>query len=111
MAEEIKIGTHEIKISNRDKVFFPKENYTKGDLIDYYERIADVMLPHLKDRPLTMIRFPNGIQDKRFFQKDAPDYFPEWIETMPAEKKEGGTTIMWYAMKKRPWCTWQIRPA
>ncbi|MGB8373943.1 MAG: non-homologous end-joining DNA ligase [Salegentibacter sp.] len=92
MAEEIKIGTHEIKISNRDKVFFPKENYTKGDLIDYYERIAEVMLPHLKDRPLTMIRFPNGIQDKRFFQKDAPDYFPEWIETMPAEKKDGGTT-------------------
>ncbi|TBW29938.1 non-homologous end-joining DNA ligase [Gramella sp. KN1008] len=92
MGEERKIGKHSFEVSNLDKLFFPKEGYTKGDLVDYYERIADTMLPYIKDRPLTMIRFPNGIEDKQFYQKDAPDYFPKWIKTRTIEKQEGGTT-------------------
>lgn len=92
MGEEKKFGSHSFEVSNLDKVFFPKEGYTKGDLIDYYEKIADTMLPYIKDRPLTMIRFPNGIEDKQFYQKDAPDYFPKWIKTKAIEKQEGGTT-------------------
>lgn len=83
---------HTIDIGNRDKIFFSQKKYTKGDLIDYYERIAGVMLPHIKDRPLTMIRFPNGIDGKKFYQKDTPDYFPEWIERKEIKKKEGGHT-------------------
>ncbi|MCG9970508.1 non-homologous end-joining DNA ligase [Christiangramia crocea] len=92
MGEEKKFGSHSFEVSNLDKVFFPKEGYTKGDLIDYYEKIADTMLPYIKNRPLTMIRFPNGIEDKQFYQKDAPDYFPAWIKTKAIEKQEGGTT-------------------
>ncbi|MFD1094888.1 non-homologous end-joining DNA ligase [Salegentibacter chungangensis] len=88
----MKIENHEIEISNRDKVFFPKESYTKGDLIDYYEQIAETMLPHLKDRPVTMLRFPNGIDDKQFYQKDAPDYFPNWIPRKKIKKQDGGST-------------------
>ncbi|MDT0650964.1 non-homologous end-joining DNA ligase [Autumnicola edwardsiae] len=92
MAEEIYKGAHEFELSNRDKIYYPKSEYTKGEIIDYYEKNSEVMLPHLKDRPVTMLRFPNGIEDKKFFQKDAPDYFPEWIETVEIPKQEGGTT-------------------
>ena len=92
MGQEKKIGSKSFEVSSLDKVFFPKEGYTKGDLIEYYEKIADTMLPYLKDRPVTMIRFPNGIEDKQFYQKDAPDYFPDWIETKAIKKQDGGKT-------------------
>ncbi len=92
MGTEKKFGNHSFEVSNLDKVFFPEKGYTKGDLIDYYEKISETMLPYLKNRPLTMIRFPNGIDDKRFFQKDEPDYFPKWIKTKSVSKKEGGKT-------------------
>lgn len=92
MSEKRTYGKTEVELSNLDKVFFPEHGYTKGDLVDYYEKIADIMLPHIEGRPLTMIRFPNGIEDKRFFQKDAPDYFPDWIAKKSFEKKEGGST-------------------
>ncbi len=75
----MKIGEHEINITHPDKVLFPDSDITKGDLIDYYERVAPTMLPHLKDRPVTMQRFPNGIEKGGFFQKQASDYFPDWI--------------------------------
>ncbi len=92
MNKEKNFGNKSFEVSNLDKVFFPEEEFTKGDLIDYYERISDTIIPYMKDRPVTMIRFPNGIEDKRFYQKDAPDYFPEWIETKAIKKQEGGKT-------------------
>lgn len=73
----------------KDKVLFPKSGITKGDLIHYYETIADYMLPYLEDRPLTMHRFPNGISEEGFFQKNASDYFPDWIKTVKIKKKDG----------------------
>lgn len=90
--EEKKFGKYSVEISNRDKVFFPKSEYTKGDLIDYYEKIAEVILPHIENRPLTMIRFPDGIDGKKFYQKDAPDYFPDWIEKKEVKNQDGTTT-------------------
>ena len=92
MDKEKHFGNKSFEVSNLDKVFFPEEGYTKGDLIEYYEKISDAIIPYMKDRPVTMIRFPNGIEDKRFYQKDAPDYFPEWIETKAIKKQEGGKT-------------------
>ena len=68
-------------VRNLNKVFWPDDGLTKGDLIDYYESIAPVLVPHLRDRPFTMKRFPNGIAGKHFFQKDAPAHMPEWIRT------------------------------
>jgi bifunctional non-homologous end joining protein LigD len=68
-------------LTNLDKVFWPAEGYTKGDLIAYYRAIAPAMLPYLQDRPLVMTRFPDGIDGKSFFQKDAPVFAPEWIRT------------------------------
>jgi len=85
-------GNITFETSNEDKVFFPSskgKGITKGDLIDYYERIADVMLPHLAHRPLVMHRFPDGMDGEDFYHKQAPDYFPDWITTVKV-KKEGG---------------------
>ena len=70
-----------IEFTNRDKVFWPEDGYTKGDLIDYYEKISPHLIPHLLDRPLVFERFPNGIHGESFYQKDAPDYTPSWIRT------------------------------
>jgi bifunctional non-homologous end joining protein LigD len=63
------------------KVFWPAEGYTKGDLIAYYERVAPLMLPYLEDRPLVLTRFPDGINGKSFYQKDAPEFAPAWVRT------------------------------
>jgi bifunctional non-homologous end joining protein LigD len=81
ITDTIKKGTRELKLSNLDKVFFPVEGITKGDLLEYYRAVAPVLIPHLKDRPFTMVRWPDGIEAGRFFQKDAPSHMPEWIPT------------------------------
>src|SRR5881296_2730758 len=71
----------EVKFSNLEKVFWPDEGYTKGDLIDYYRAISPWLLPYLKDRPVVLTRYPDGITGKSFFQKDAPGFVPDWIRT------------------------------
>jgi len=70
-----------LKPTNVKKVFWPAEGYTKGDLIAYYERVAPLMLPYLRDRPLVLTRYPDGITGKSFYQKDAPDFAPAWVRT------------------------------
>src|SRR5947208_4638144 len=71
----------EVRFSNLDKVFWPDERYTKGDLIEYYRSISPWLLPYLKDRPVVLTRFPDGITGKSFFQKDAPGFIPDWMRT------------------------------
>ena len=68
-----------VTITNPGKVFWPDERYTKADLVEYYERVAPWLLPYLRDRPLVLARYPDGITGKSFFQKDAPEWAPEWI--------------------------------
>jgi bifunctional non-homologous end joining protein LigD len=70
-----------VQPTNLRKVFWPAEGYTKADLLDYYERIAPWMLPYLRDRPLVLTRFPDGIAGKSFYQKDAPEFAPAWVRT------------------------------
>jgi len=84
----IGVGAPRLQLSNLDKIFWPDEGYTKGDLLGYYEAIAGSLLPYLADRPLVLDRFPDGIGGKNFFQKDAPNFVPSWIRTVPIE--EGG---------------------
>jgi len=88
--ETVTAGGRDVEIANADKVLFPKDGITKLDLARYYAKIADTALPHYRDRPLTMQRFPDGIDEDGFFQKNAPDYFPDWIERVELPK-EGGT--------------------
>jgi bifunctional non-homologous end joining protein LigD len=78
---ELKRGKRVLKLSNLDKPFWPDEGITKGDLLAYYRDVAPVLVPHLRDRPFTMKRYPDGAFGKFFFQKDAPTHMPDWIPT------------------------------
>jgi bifunctional non-homologous end joining protein LigD len=86
----VRIGRREIEITRPEKVLFPEDGITKGHLIDYYARIAPWILPHIRNRPLTLERYPDGIHKQRIFQKEASSYFPEWIRRVTV-KKVGGT--------------------
>lgn len=83
----IKSGRHTIDITNSDKILFGKSGITKADLIKYYQTIAPIMLPYCDDRPISMQRFPDGINHEGFFQKDADDYFPSWITRIKIPKQ------------------------
>ncbi|HUP33505.1 MAG TPA: DNA ligase D [Gaiellaceae bacterium] len=85
IAPELRKGKRLLKLSNLDKPFWPEEGITKGDLLAYYRDVAPVLVPHLKDRPFTMKRYPDGWKGKFFFQKDAPKHMPDWIPTRPFE--------------------------
>jgi len=78
-----------VRITHPDKVLFPDEGITKGDLANYYETVAPVMLPHLGGRPITMERYPNGINAKGFWQKDVSKGFPAWLQRVEVPKKDG----------------------
>jgi bifunctional non-homologous end joining protein LigD len=79
--------------SNLDKIFWPAEGYTKGDLLDYYQVIAPWLLPYLRDRPLVITRYPDGIEGKSFFQRDAPTWIPSWFQTQSVWSKESGREV------------------
>jgi bifunctional non-homologous end joining protein LigD len=81
----IRKGRRELRLSNLDKPFWPEEGITKGDLLAYYRDVASVVVPHIRDRPFTMKRYPDGWQGKFFFQKDKPAGMPDWIETVNIE--------------------------
>ncbi len=80
-------GPYTVTLSNLDKPLLG--NYTKGDLIEYYENIADTMLPYMKNHPLMMHRFPDGLEGDSFYQKNVSDYFPAWIKKVRIKKKDG----------------------
>lgn len=88
---KIKAGRYAVEVSNADKVLFGKSGITKADLINYYDAIAPTMMPYVDDRAVSMERFPEGITHKGFFQKDASDYFPDWITRVAIPKQDGGT--------------------
>lgn len=85
----VRIDGKNIEVSSRDKLMFPNAGITKGELVDYYRRIAAVMLPHLRDRPISLQRFPDGIEEEGFFQKNMPDYFPGWFHSARLSKEDG----------------------
>ncbi len=84
-----RFGRYSVELSNTGKVLFPGDGITKGDVIRYYERVAKVMIPHLRDRPLTLHRFPDGIDAEGFHQQQRSDYFPDWIKTVRTPRADG----------------------
>jgi bifunctional non-homologous end joining protein LigD len=90
--QEIIIDSHKLKLTNLDKTLFPEDKITKGDLIQYYMEISETMVMYMRDHPVSMQRYPDGIYGESFFQKDAPAYFPKWITIKEVKKKEGGST-------------------
>jgi len=89
-ADTVQAGGIDIKLSHTGKVLFPDDNISKGDLVAYYQRAAEVMLPWLRDRPVAMRRYPDGITAQGIFQKNVPHYFPDWI-TRAEVPKQGGS--------------------
>jgi bifunctional non-homologous end joining protein LigD len=78
---EVEIDGRPVSLSNLDKVFYPATGFTKGQVIDYYSRIAPVVLPHLRDRHITLKRYPNGVEGKFFYEKKCPQHRPDWVRT------------------------------
>ena len=91
--DTLKLGRRSVEVSNPDKVYFPGNGLTKADLVDYYRRAAEVMLPYLKDRPLTLHRFPDGIDGEGFYQQQRPDWFPDWVGGVDLERRGGGSVV------------------
>jgi bifunctional non-homologous end joining protein LigD len=86
---QVEANSREVKITHPDKVLFPEDGVTKGELVDYFRHVADAMVPQVRDRPLTMQRFTDGVDKPGFFQKEAPYYLPEWIKTVKLELRDG----------------------
>src|SRR5579872_6706674 len=79
---EVRVGERSLSLSNLDKVLWPETGFTKGQLIDYYSRIAAVMVPHLTGRPITLRRWPNGVGGQSFFEKNCPSHHPPWVQSV-----------------------------
>ncbi len=86
-----------LKFTNLNKVFYPREGYTKRDVINFYAAVHPLLLPHLQDRPLSLRRYPNGIAGEAFFQKNTPETYPAWLRTEPVETEPGKTTRFLFA--------------
>jgi bifunctional non-homologous end joining protein LigD len=112
LAAELKSGTRQqlaveiegkaLSFTNLNKVYFPEDGYTKRDLLLYYLNISPFILPFLKDRPLVLRRYPNGIASKAFFQKDAGDKIPDWIQTAEVESESKRETIRYFLANDLP---------
>jgi bifunctional non-homologous end joining protein LigD len=105
----VRVEDRTVKLTNLDKVLYPGFGFTKGEVIDYYTRIAPVLLPHLKDRPVTLKRFPNGVDGKWFFEKNAPEHRPEWVRTMRLESPgstKGNETVNYVMVDELATLVW-----
>ena len=85
---EVDVDGRRLELSNLEKIFYPKVKFTKAQVIDYYARVASVLLPHLKNRPVSLKRYPDGVTRPYFFEKQAPSHRPKWIETTPVESED-----------------------
>jgi bifunctional non-homologous end joining protein LigD len=100
------IGGRELSVTNLEKVLFPSTGFTKGQLIDYYVRIAAAMLPHVRERPLTMKRFPDGVEGKSFFEKHIPSHAPEWVRSVDVPASDGKDDILYAMANDLPTLAW-----
>jgi bifunctional non-homologous end joining protein LigD len=92
VSEQLRVGRRDIQISHPERVVFPRAGLTKLDLARHFERVAPLMLPHVRDRPLALQAFPDGIEGTGYFMKAVPGYFPDWVERVTVPKKNGTIT-------------------
>jgi bifunctional non-homologous end joining protein LigD len=90
---EVEIDGRTLSLSNLDKVLYPEAGFTKGQVIDYYTRVARAVLPHLRGRPLTLKRYPDGVEGSFFYEKQSPSHRPEWVRTAAVWSRHNGRTI------------------
>jgi len=105
--KQLQIGRRRVPVSNLDKLLYPGEKFTKAKVIDYYIRISKYLLPHLKNRPLTLKRFPEGVFGEFFYEKDAPAFTPKWVKTVPVPRRETpGADIRYILINDLPTLVW-----
>ncbi len=102
----VSVEGRELTLSNLDKVLFPETGFTKGQLIDYYVKVAPAMLPHIADRPVTMKRYPDGVDKKFFFEKHVPSHAPKWVRTVRVPTAKGGEAIEYAVVGDLPTLVW-----
>ena len=103
---ELVVEGKKLAVSNLDKVLYPKVGFTKGQVIDYYIRIAPVLLPHLEDRPLTMKRYPNGVDGEFFYEKNCPSHRPKWVKTAKVWSEGNNRTMNYCLAQDLPTLVW-----
>src|SRR5438552_2001397 len=101
----IKIGKTLVAVSNLEKALYPAGPFTKAQVIEYYVGVSRWLLPHFKNRPVTLVRYPNGVFGKSFFEKDAPGFTPAWIRTFPVPRRNGGV-INYILINDLPTLAW-----
>jgi bifunctional non-homologous end joining protein LigD len=109
--QRILVDGEDVNISNWSKILWPKTGYTKGDLIRYYSLAAPYLLAHLRGRPLTVTRYPRGIDEASFYQKNCPEYAPDFIETIPISGDEPSKTINYILVQNRATLIWLANQA
>jgi bifunctional non-homologous end joining protein LigD len=112
-ASEVEVDGRELKLSNLDKVLYPKAGFTKGEMIDYYARIADAMVPHLDGRAVTLRRFPEGVENTEaaFFEKRCPKHRPRWVKTATVTAGPHAGKIDFCVCDGRPTLIWMAQLA
>ena len=107
-AGDLEIGGRRLAIRNLDRVVFPRAGTKKGELLDYYVRLGDVILPHLRERQLHMHRYPEGVEGPRFWQKGCPDFRPEWMPVAPVWSRDKGATIDYCVVNELVALLWAV---
>lgn len=105
-AQIVEVEGRQMKLSNLDKVLFPATGFTKGRLLDYYARIAPVLLPHVRDRAATFIRYPDGVEASGFFAKHAPSHRPDWVRTASVAATSSGKAVEYVLVDDLPTLMW-----
>src|SRR6266851_1951753 len=103
---ELVVKGKKLSVSNLDKVLYPKVGFTKGQVIYYYILIAPVLLPHLEDRPLTMKRYPNGVDKEFFYEKNCPSHRPKWVKTAKVWSEGNNKTMEYCLAQDLPTLVW-----
>ena len=103
---ELIVEDREIQVSNLSKVLYPRVAFTKGEVIDYYIRVSPVLLPHLKDRPLTMKRYPDGVEGEFFYEKNCPKHRPEWVQTARVWSESNDRMMNYCLVQDLPTLVW-----
>jgi bifunctional non-homologous end joining protein LigD len=104
--KRLRVGGKDLELTNLDKVMYPETRFTKGQVIDYYTRVSRHLLAHLKDRPITRIRFPNGVTGEHFYEKNAPAYTPKWIKTFAVPRTSVEATTRYILIDDLPTLVW-----
>lgn len=104
--QHLNIEGREVAVSHLDKVLYPANQFTKSQVIDYYIRVSEYLLPHVTGRPVTLKRYPDGVRGEFFYEKDIPAFAPKWIKTFPVPRRAGGPSIKYVLINDLPTLVW-----